>query len=96
MANAYEVLGVENTATEAEIRAAYKRRVRDAHPDRHGGSEAAHERFLEVQAAYEVLSDPQRKEAHDQNPDQLLDETLWELRLQQLTRRRKRLRRLYE
>lgn len=96
LTNAYHVLGVENTATTAEIRAAYKRRVRDAHPDRHGGSETAHERFLELQAAYELLSDPQRREAHDRNPEALLDETILELRLQQLTRRRQRLRRLYE
>ena len=96
VANAYDVLGVEPTATDAEIRAAYKRHVRTAHPDRHGGSEQAHERFLALQAAYEILSDPARRRAHDQNPETLLDEKLWELRHQQLTRRRMRLRRLYE
>ena len=96
VANAYAVLGVKTTATQDEIRAAYKRQVRDAHPDRHQGSETAHEHFLKLQAAYDVLSDPQRRHAHDKNPDALLEETLWERRLHQLTRRRNRLRRLYE
>lgn len=96
MTSAYEVLGLQTTATETEIRAAYKRKAAEAHPDRHGGSDQAHEFFLEIQAAYQILSDPVRRQAHDVDPEAQLDETILELRHQQLSRRRMRLRRLYE
>lgn len=61
----YEVLGVSRTADEATIRSAYRRLAKEHHPDVHGGSPEAEQRFKELQAAYEVLRDPRRRGAYD-------------------------------
>ncbi|WP_035751609.1 DnaJ domain-containing protein [Parafrankia discariae] len=57
----YETLGIAPTATDAEIRAAYRRAARHAHPDT-GGSPRS---FQRVHAAYRVLGDPARRRAYD-------------------------------
>ena len=59
----YEVLRVAVTASEKEIKVAYRRAARKAHPD-HGGDAAA---FRRVTAAYETLIDPQRRKAYDRS-----------------------------
>ena len=96
MTSAYEVLRIPPDADEAQIRAAYRQRARELHPDRHGGTEAAHLAFIELQAAYEILNDADRRAAHDEDPEGTLDE---ERRLKQrraqLKRRKARLRGLY-
>jgi molecular chaperone DnaJ len=61
----YEVLGVPQTADEGEIKKAYRRLAMKYHPDRNQGDAEAEERFKQVQAAYEVLSDPQKRTAYD-------------------------------
>jgi len=61
----YEVLGVSRSADEATIRSAYRRLAKEHHPDVHGGSPDAELRFKELQAAYEVLRDPQRRGVYD-------------------------------
>lgn len=61
----YEVLGVSRTADEATIRSAYRRLAKEHHPDVHGGSPEAEQRFKELQAAYEVLRDPKARGAYD-------------------------------
>lgn len=61
----YQILGVSRTASEAEIKSAYRRLAKQHHPDRNPGDKAAERRFKEVQAAYEVLSDPQRRAEYD-------------------------------
>src|SRR6478736_447837 len=58
----YEALGVSKTATPAEIKKAYRKLVREVPPDRNPGSE---ERFKEVQSAYDVLSDPEKRAQYD-------------------------------
>lgn len=63
--NYYERLGVSATATEAEIRAAYRRRALECHPDRHPNDPHAETRFKEITVAYEVLSDPVRRRSYD-------------------------------
>ena len=61
----YEVLGVSPQATAEEIKQAYRRLARESHPDRNPGDPGAEERFKELAAAYEVLSDPQRRANYD-------------------------------
>jgi molecular chaperone DnaJ len=61
----YEVLGVPQTADEGEIKKAYRRLAMKYHPDRNQGDAEAEERFKQVQAAYEVLSDSQKRAAYD-------------------------------
>ncbi len=61
----YEILGVSRSATPDEIKRAYRRLAKQHHPDRNPGDPTAEQRFKEVQAAYEVLGDPQRRAEYD-------------------------------
>ena len=96
--SAYAILGVDPGASPDEVRRAYRQRAKESHPDRHGGSDAAHVRWLEIQLAYEILSDPERRARHDRGEDLGTERSkeLLERRLAQLIRRKLRLRRLYE
>jgi molecular chaperone DnaJ len=60
----YELLGLKKTATEAEIRAAFRKLALKFHPDRNPGREAA-ERFKRITEAYEVLSDESKRAVYD-------------------------------
>ena len=66
----YTVLGVKRDADEKEIRRAYRRLARKHHPDVNAGDKAAEERFKEINAAYEVLSDPEKRRKYDLYGDQ--------------------------
>ena len=63
MANAYETLGVPKGASEEEIKRAYRKMAGQHHPDKGGDTI----KFQEIQSAYETLSDPQKRQQHD-NP----------------------------
>ena len=61
----YKVLGVDRKASAAEIKKAYRKLARTYHPDRNPDDARAEERFKEVQEAYSVLSDPEKRKAYD-------------------------------
>ena len=62
----YETLGVPKTATEDEIRSAFRKLARKYHPDVAKDKKAAEEKFKEINEAYEVLSDPEKRKKYDQ------------------------------
>lgn len=62
----YQTLGVAKGASESEIKSAYRKLALKHHPDRNKGDKASEEKFKEVTKAYEVLSDPAKKQQYDQ------------------------------
>ncbi|MCQ2551349.1 MAG: molecular chaperone DnaJ [Clostridia bacterium] len=62
----YEVLGVQKGASEAEIKSGFRKMAMKYHPDRNPGDKEAEEKFKEVNEAYSVLSDPEKKSRYDQ------------------------------
>lgn len=68
----YKVLGVKSTATDKQIKAAYRKQCTACHPDKHAAKDelernAYHQQFLRVQWAYELLSDPQERAFYDEH-----------------------------
>ncbi len=61
----YATLGVSKTATDDEIKKAYRKLARENHPDLHPNDKKAESRFKEVQEAYEVLGDKEKREKYD-------------------------------
>ncbi|MGN1069436.1 MAG: molecular chaperone DnaJ [Candidatus Fimadaptatus sp.] len=62
----YEVLGVDKTASDEEIKRAYRTLAKKYHPDLNGGDKECEVKFKEVNEAYETLSDPQKRARYDQ------------------------------
>ncbi|MBR5756764.1 MAG: molecular chaperone DnaJ [Firmicutes bacterium] len=61
----YEVLGIKKGASEAEIKSAFRKMAMKYHPDRNPGDKTAEEKFKEVNEAYSILSDPDKKDKYD-------------------------------
>ncbi len=67
--NPYEVLGVARDATDADIKKAYHKLVMQYHPDKNPGDKSAEEKFKEVNNAFDILKDPQKRAAYDRFGD---------------------------
>src|SRR5208282_115918 len=61
----YETLGVSRTASDADLKAAFRKAAMQCHPDRHPGDKQAETRFKELNEAYQHLSDAQKRAAYD-------------------------------
>jgi len=66
----YQILGVNKNASEKEIKQAYRRLARKHHPDLNSGDKSAETKFKEINAAYEVLSNPEKRKKYDKFGDQ--------------------------
>src|SRR5512140_2795186 len=62
----YQILGVERSASADDVRKAYRKLAMQYHPDRNPGNKQAEEKFKEINEAYQVLSDPQKRARFDQ------------------------------
>src|SRR5438477_7457439 len=62
----YETLKVDRKASSDEIRKSYRRLARKYHPDLNPGDKAAEDRFKKLQEAYDILSDPKKRQMYDQ------------------------------
>ena len=67
--NPYEILGIARDASDADIKKAYHRLVLKYHPDKNAGDRAAEEKFKEVNNAFDILKDPQKRAAYDRFGD---------------------------
>lgn len=65
----YQILGVSKTASQEDIRSAYRKLAMKYHPDRNPGDKKAEDKFKEMNEAYQVLSDPQKRSRYDQLGD---------------------------
>ena len=67
--NLYDILGVAKNASDADIKKAYHRLVMKHHPDKNPGDKSAEEKFKEINNAFDILKDPQKRAAYDQFGD---------------------------
>ncbi|MHB9111405.1 MAG: molecular chaperone DnaJ [Thermoleophilia bacterium] len=68
MEDLYKILGVDKSATQAEIKKSYRKLARKYHPDANPDDKSAEARFKEISAAYDVLSDPEKRKRYDAGP----------------------------
>src|SRR5213595_4223991 len=61
----YQTLEIDRTASDGDIKAAFRKQAMQCHPDRHPSDKTAEHRFKEINEAYEVLKDPDKRAAYD-------------------------------
>ena len=61
----YKILGVDESVTPEQLKKAFRKIAQESHPDTHPGDKAAEERFKEASEAYDVLSDPEKRQKYD-------------------------------
>ncbi|GMS84425.1 hypothetical protein PENTCL1PPCAC_6600, partial [Pristionchus entomophagus] len=66
----YKILGVSRNANANAIKKAYRAKAKELHPDKHHGDEGAHEKFQDLGAAYEVLSDKEKRAIYDRSGEE--------------------------
>uniref|UniRef100_A0A915BX69 DnaJ homolog dnj-20 n=1 Tax=Parascaris univalens TaxID=6257 RepID=A0A915BX69_PARUN len=66
----YKILGVPRNANANQIKKAYRKLAKELHPDRHSDDAMAHEKFQDLGAAYEVLSDPEKRKIYDRHGEE--------------------------
>ena len=64
--NYYDILGISKSASEADIKKAYKKKAMEHHPDKNAGDKSAEKRFKEVNEAYQTLGDTTKRKNYDQ------------------------------
>ena len=62
----FKILGINRNATHKEIKSAFRKLAREFHPDIHPHNESAESEFKEINEAYEILSDPEKKKTYEQ------------------------------
>ncbi|KAK9458248.1 hypothetical protein V1511DRAFT_520047 [Dipodascopsis uninucleata] len=70
----YKILGVDKSATEKQIKSAYRQLSKKYHPDKNPGDKAAEEKFVEIAEAYEVLNDKEKRDIYDRYGSEGLDQ----------------------
>ena len=74
----YDILGVSKRASADEIKKAYRKQALEWHPDKHkDNKEAAEKRFKEINEAYQILSDSQKRQAYDQFGHSAFSPSFW-------------------
>ena len=63
----YEILGVSRTCSDADLKSAFRKQAVQHHPDKNPGDRAAEAKFKEINEAYQILSDGQKRAAYDQH-----------------------------
>jgi curved DNA-binding protein CbpA len=76
--NHYEILGIGTTASDRQIKAAWRAGIKGSHPDRHPEDPKAETRFKRIQTAYEVLSDPAKRQIYNAENVQPVNTWQWE------------------